>query len=59
MKRTTSKRSLEGLTIFPYVAWLLIGSFAWFIYMLNVQVTTLTEQLEQAQQEKSVLQSED
>jgi len=53
MKTASGKRSLEGLRIFPYVAWLLIGSFAWFTYMLNAQVTTLTDQLEQAQREKN------
>jgi len=58
MKQTPGKRSLEGLTVFPYVAWLLVGSFAWFVYTLNAQVITLTEELEQAQLEKNALQSE-
>jgi hypothetical protein len=30
------KHSLESFRIFPYVAWLLIGSFSYFVYNLTL-----------------------
>ena len=53
MKQTTSKRSLEGLRIFPYFAWALIGLFALFVYNLTEEVSAITEQLQTTRLEQA------
>jgi hypothetical protein len=41
-----SKRSLEQYRVFPYIAWTLIGGFAFFVYTLASELTSATTELE-------------
>lgn len=41
-----SKRSLEQYRIFPYIAWTLVGGFAFFVYTLTTELSTATATLE-------------
>ena len=46
MKHDTGKRSLEGLRVFPYVAWILITGFALFVYNIATELETVTTDLQ-------------
>ncbi len=41
-----SKRSLEQYQIFPYIAWTLVGGFAFFVYTLTSELSSATAELE-------------
>lgn len=41
-----SKRSLEQYRIFPYIAWTLVATFAFFVYTLTTELSTATAELE-------------
>jgi hypothetical protein len=41
-----SKRSLEQYRIFPYIAWTLVGGFAFFVYTLTAELSSATAALE-------------
>lgn len=41
-----SKRSLEQYRVFPYIAWTLVGGFAFFVYTLTTELSTATAELE-------------
>ncbi|MFM2339829.1 MAG: hypothetical protein RLZZ360_465 [Candidatus Parcubacteria bacterium] len=40
-----AKRSLEQYRVFPYIAWTLVGAFAFFVYTLTLELTTTTSNL--------------
>lgn len=44
-----SKRSLEQYRVFPYIAWVLVGGFAFFVYTLASELSTATAALEGSQ----------
>jgi len=46
MKQDTGKRSLEGLKIFPYIAWALTAMFAFFVYQITTDLQAVTEDLQ-------------
>ena len=50
MKNDTGKRSLEGLKVFPYVAWGLTVVFALFVYNITTDLQAVTAQLQQQTQ---------
>jgi len=50
MKQDTGKRSLEGLKVFPYVAWGLTVVFALFVYNITTDLQAVTAQLQQQTQ---------
>ena len=50
MKRDTGKRSLEGLKVFPYVAWVLIAGFALFVYNITIELEAVTSDLQRQTQ---------
>ena len=50
MKHDTGKRSLEGLKVFPYVAWGLTVVFALFVYNITTDLQAVTAQLQQQTQ---------
>ncbi len=50
--QNSSKRSLEGYKIFPYIAWALIAGFALFVYNLANEVEQATAELQNAQVQK-------
>lgn len=39
-------KTLESLTVFPYVAWALTFAFAYFVYQLAVDLQATAERLE-------------
>jgi hypothetical protein len=41
------KHSLESFRIFPYIAWLLIGSFSYFVYTLTISLNEERVHLEE------------
>lgn len=41
-----SKRSLEQYRAFPYIAWTLVGGFAFFVYTLTSELSSATAELE-------------
>lgn len=45
MKKYKVKRSLEGLKIFPYVAWGLMFGFAFFVYNITTELQDVTAEL--------------
>lgn len=47
MQHGKPKRSLESYKIFPYVAWGLIGGFAFFVYNLVTELEDTAAQLQQ------------
>lgn len=47
MKQDTGKRSLEGLKIFPYVAWALTIGFAVFVYTITTELQAVATELGQ------------
>jgi len=47
MQQDTGKRSLEGLKIFPYVAWGLTAAFAFFVYQITTDLQQVTQDLQQ------------
>ena len=47
MKQDTGKRSLEGLKVFPYVAWGLTVVFALFVYNITTDLQAVTAQLQE------------
>jgi len=47
MQQDTGKRSLEGLRIFPYVAWGLTAAFAFFVYQITTDLQQVTQDLQQ------------
>jgi len=55
MSQNKGKRSLEKFWVFPYIAWALIGLFAFFVYNLTTEVTVVTERLQSTQLEKSTI----
>jgi hypothetical protein len=46
MKHDTGKRSLEGLKVFPYVAWGLVFGFAFFVYDITLKLQDVTDRLQ-------------
>ncbi len=40
-----SKRSLEQYRIFPYIAWILVGGFALFVYHLTTELNAYQNEL--------------
>lgn len=50
--KSSGKRSLEGYKIFPYIAWILIGGFALFVYNLTNEISEATERLQSAQSQQ-------
>ncbi len=41
-----SKRSLEQYRVFPYIAWVLVGGFAFFVYTLTAELSSATAKLD-------------
>ncbi len=46
MKHDTGKRSLEGLKVFPYVAWVMTAGFAFFVYNITSDLQAVTQDLQ-------------
>jgi hypothetical protein len=44
-----SKRALEQYRVFPYIAWTLVGGFAFFVYTLTTELSAATASLEATQ----------
>lgn len=40
-----SKRSLEQYRVFPYIAWILVGGFALFVYHLTIELRAYNNEL--------------
>lgn len=54
-----SKRALEQYRIFPYIAWTLVGGFAFFVYTLTTELTRVTTELEVSQTHLEIMTNQD
>lgn len=54
-----SKRSLEKYRVFPYIAWTLVGGFAFFVYTLTAELSTATAELEAATNQLEIRANQD
>ena len=61
MKQDNGKRALEGLKIFPYVAWGLTVWFAYFVYTITTDLQIITTDLQEqtAELQRQVQESSD
>jgi len=44
--KDSSRRSLEGLKVFPIIAWTILFSFAYFVYTMVLELRSITAELQ-------------